>query len=146
MEVPIHGQFQVYSDGDLLYCDYSEGFNQAGVIAITQEILQAARPHRQWVLLQRPEPSAGITQDAIPIMYQGYLQLQEAGCLAVALVENSMFVRAGNFPKEGPLTMPIFIDKDEGLLLRRLESIANQHGLQFPNVIASPIRVAMHPF
>ena len=112
MQDPVHGSFKVWLEGHLVYCDYAEGFNAAGVRAITEDILRVAAPVKKWVMLQRPEPSAGITYDAIELMYQSYVQLQRAGCLAVGLHENSIYVHSGRFRKDGELTMPIVIDKD----------------------------------
>ena len=124
-----HGEFTVTSQGNFIYCDYSQGFNKEGVKAITTEILRVAQPHDQWVLLQRPAPSAGITVDAIPDMYQSYVKLQDAGCLAVGLHDNTIYVRAGKFDKNGPLTIPIVIDKDIPTLVEFLQNTLRQHGL-----------------
>lgn len=127
---PVHGKFSVYWQGNTVYCDYSDGFNAKGVKAITEEILRVAKPLKQWVLLQRPEPSAGITYDAIELMYQCYVSLQRAGCLAVSLHENSIFVHSGRFRKDGELTMPIFIDKDIPTLVDFLNQTLEKHNIR----------------
>lgn len=126
---PIHGEYSIKLIGNIVYCDYSHGFNKAGVIAITEEMLRVAEPVKEWVMLQRPEPSAGITSDAIETMYRGYIKLQQSGCLGVGIVDNSIFVRAGNFPKDGPLTMPIHIHKDEKVLMAYLNDILRDNTL-----------------
>jgi hypothetical protein len=127
---PVHGKFSVYRQGNTVYCDYSYGFNAAGVKAITEEILSVAKPLKQWVLLQRPEPSAGITYDAIELMYQCYVSLQRAGCLAVGLHENSIFVHSGRFRKDGELTMPITINKDIPTLVDFLNQTLEKHNIR----------------
>ena len=126
----VHGKFSVYRQGNTVYCDYSEGFNIAGVKAITEEILRVAKPLKQWVLLQCPEPSAGITYDAIELMYQCYVTLQRAGCLAVGLHENSIYVHSGRFSKDGELRMPIVIDKDIPKLTDFLNQTLEKHNIR----------------
>jgi len=122
MHEPLHGEYSLSLQGQLVICDYSEGFNRTGVIALRDNILELVKPLKKWVLFQRPQPSAGVTQDAIGDMYQAYVRLQHAGCLAVGIVDNSIFVHAGNFPKNGELQIPIQINKDEAQLLAFLST------------------------
>ncbi|WP_100656399.1 hypothetical protein [Alteromonas flava] len=120
---PIHGRYQLHLSGVRLICDYAEGFNLPGVKRITNDMLQATTHLSSWVLLQRPEASAGITQEAIPAMMQGYVQLQNAGCKAVAIVDRSIFVHAGipYHPRE--LIIPIRIEQNETKLIQWLDEI-----------------------
>lgn len=112
-----HGSYALSFSEGVLYCDYSDGFNKAGVKKLVAEMLSMMSHESHWVLYQKPEPSAGITHDAIKDMMAGYVALQNAGCQAVAIVENSVFVTAGIPYHPDELTMPIKIDKDERLLL-----------------------------
>ena len=123
MSQPVHGEFTVRMAGNIVYCDYSQGFNAAGINAIYSEILRVTEHCDAWVMLQRPAPSAGLTPEAIDAMYEGYIKLQNAGCLAVAVVDNSMFVHAVSFPRDGTLTLPFMIDKDEQALMEYLHKM-----------------------
>ncbi|MDA8621020.1 hypothetical protein N9L48_00060 [Psychrosphaera sp.] len=115
-----HGVYSLRLEGHIVYCDYAEGFNIQGVIELKQDLLAITENLSYWVLYQLPEPSAGITQDAIIEMMNSYVELQKAGCLAVAIVERSQFVRAGSPFRPDQLTMPINIDKDADYLLEWL--------------------------
>lgn len=124
---PVHGRYQLGLNKNRVTCVYSEGFNVTGVKQLTNDLLRMTAGLSYWVLFQRPEPSAGIIQDAIPEMMQGYVKLQQSGCLAVGIVERSIFVFAGipYHPKE--LVMPINIHPDESKILRWLDEIEMQH-------------------
>ncbi|MFC3094493.1 hypothetical protein DRW07_13610 [Alteromonas sediminis] len=116
MQETAHGNFSIEVDGRLLINRYSEGFNIVGINALTSALLDAAKSLDKWVLLQLPEPSAGLTNDAIPVMLHAYNQLQKAGCVAVGLHDNSLFVRAGYTHKGITVTLPFLIDKEESKL------------------------------
>ena len=111
-----HGVYSLRLEGNIVFCDYAEGFNIQGVIELKQELLALTSSLKYWVLYQLPESSAGITQDAIVEMMNSYVELQNTGCLAVAIVERSPFVRAGSPYRPEQLTMPININKDADYL------------------------------
>ena len=108
-----HGSYSLSLQGDTVYCDYADGFNLSGVRKLTIDILSLTGPLNAWVLFQRPTETAGITHDAIGEMMAGYVAFQQAGCKAVGIVENSIFVHAGSPHRPSNLTMPFMIDKDE---------------------------------
>ena len=112
----IYGTYRLNLKEQMVYCEYFDGCNIAGVKSITDAILALTSELDSWVLYQKPDASAGIANDAIVTMMDGYVAFQNAGCKAVALVDNSIFVRAGIPYHPDELTMPIRIDKDEGLL------------------------------
>lgn len=116
-----HGHYSLSVSGQIIHCDYSQGFNIEGVRNLTDDILALVSGMDEWVLFQIPDESAGIVHNAIVEMMSSYVKLQNAGCKAVAIVENSIFVHAGSryHPKE--LTIPIRIDKDGAILLEWLE-------------------------
>ncbi|MCF4008416.1 hypothetical protein [Rheinheimera sp. UJ63] len=117
-----HGNYSLSVNGHVIFCDYSQGFNIEGVRKLTHDLLVLVSSMDEWVLFQNPDESAGIVHNAIVEMMSSYVKLQNAGCKAVAIVENSIFVNAGirYHPKE--LTMPIRIDKDGKMLLAWLET------------------------
>ncbi|WP_026374532.1 hypothetical protein [Aestuariibacter salexigens] len=115
MHEPVHGKFSVEVDGNIIVNRYAEGFNQAGIRAVTDAILESARGLERWALLQLPEASAGLTGDSVPEMMRAYNRLQCAGCIAVAIHDNSMFVRAGYMVKDVEVSLPFLIDKDIAL-------------------------------
>lgn len=108
-----HGSYSLSLSQNTVSCDYSEGFNLHGVRELTRDILSLTAHLSEWVLFQRPTETAGITHDAIGEMMAGYLAFQQAGCKAVGIVENSIFVHAGSPHRPSNLTMPFMIDKDE---------------------------------
>jgi len=108
-----HGNYSLSLQRQTVYCDYADGFNLSGVRKLTLDILSLTTSLNEWVLFQRPTESAGVTHDAIGEMMAGYLAFQEAGCKAVGIVENSIFVHAGSPHRPSSLTMPFMIDKDE---------------------------------
>lgn len=118
---PIHGTYSLEKRENLIICFYSEGFNLAGVKALTNDILALANGLELWALYQKPDSTAGIVHDAIEEMMNGYVKLQNAGCVAVAIQENSIFVRAGTPHRPPTLRMPIKIDKSEEDLLLWLQ-------------------------
>lgn len=117
-----HGNYSLSVDGQMIHCNYSQGFNIEGVKKLTEDILALVSYLDEWVLFQNPDESAGIAENAITEMMSSYVKLQNAGCKAVAIVANSIFVYAGirYHPKE--LTMPMRIDKDADMLLAWLET------------------------
>lgn len=121
-----HGHFELSLEGCIVHCHYSDGFNQAGIQELANAVLSIASSLERWVLFQHPDPSAGITNDAIETMMDSYLAFQQAGCLAAAVVENSPFVYAGKGRQPEALTMPIKIHKDSELLLNWLRSVIHQ--------------------
>lgn len=121
---PVHGHWELHLDGDVMVCHYGSGFNIAGVNAITRDMVALASSLDNWVLLQIPAADTGITFEAIEPMYHGYLALQAAGCLAVGIVDNSPFVRAGNFNGRPELSMPIRIDDRQRALEEWLASFS----------------------
>lgn len=108
-----HGLYSLSLSQNTVSCDYSEGFNLHGVRELTRDVLSLTAHLNAWVLFQRPTETAGITHDAIGEMMAGYLAFQQAGCKAVGIVENSIFVHAGSPHRLSNLTMPFMIDKDE---------------------------------
>ncbi|APE06259.1 MULTISPECIES: hypothetical protein [Alteromonas] len=108
-----HGLYSLSLSQNTVSCDYSEGFNLHGVRELTRDVLSLTAHLNAWVLFQRPTETAGITHDAIGEMMAGYLAFQQAGCKAVGIVENSIFVHAGSPHRPSNLTMPFMIDKDE---------------------------------
>lgn len=108
-----HGLYSLSLSQNTVSCDYSEGFNLHGVRELTRDVLSLTAHLNAWVLFQRPTETAGITHDAIGEMMAGYLAFQQAGCKAVGIVENSIFVYAGSPHRPSNLTMPFMIDKDE---------------------------------
>jgi hypothetical protein len=116
-----HGQYTLRLSGRKVVCYYSDGFNVSGVRELIRGILTLTEDLDEWVLYQRPEPSAGIAHEAINEMMQGYLEFQKTGCLAVAILDRTIFVRAGIPYHPEQLTMQIKIDNDEELLLSWLE-------------------------
>ncbi|MDP5131322.1 MAG: hypothetical protein NWQ54_10575 [Paraglaciecola sp.] len=123
-----HGHYSLSVKGQIIHCDYSQGFNIEGVRALTQAILALVSNMDNWVLFQNPDESAGIAHNAIIEMMTSYVTLQNAGCQAVAIVENSIFVNAGIRYHPKALTMPIRIDKDGEMLLAWLETrLQKQH-------------------
>jgi|GEM_PF-2025625 len=114
---PVHGTYSLEKRDNLIVCFYSEGFNLAGVKAITNDILKLAKDLDMWVLYQKPDSTAGIVHNAIEEMMNGYVRFQNAGCVAAAIQENSIFVRAGSPHRPPSLKMPIRIDKSEEELL-----------------------------
>ena len=119
---PIHGTYSLEKRGNLIVCFYSEGFNLAGVKAITNDILALAEDLDLWALYQKPDSTAGIVHNAIKAMMDGYVRFQNAGCVAAAIQENSIFVRAGTSHRPHTLKMPIKIDKSEEELLLWLQA------------------------
>ncbi|MAD77367.1 MAG: hypothetical protein CML20_21795 [Rheinheimera sp.] len=117
-----HGNYSLSVDGQIIHCNYSQGFNIEGVRKLTDDILALVSYLDEWVLFQKPDKSAGIAENAITEMMSSYVKLQHAGCKAVAIVANSISVYAGvrYHPKE--LMMPIRIDKDGDMLLAWLET------------------------
>ncbi|WP_372628045.1 hypothetical protein [Arsukibacterium sp.] len=111
-----HGNYTLSVDGKIIHCDYSQGFNIEGVKKLTYDILELASGMEEWGLFQNPDESAGIVDNAIKEMMSSYVKLQNAGCRAVAIVENSIFVHAGVRYHPTELTIPIRIDKDGEML------------------------------
>ncbi|MDM7861470.1 hypothetical protein QTP81_12785 [Alteromonas sp. ASW11-36] len=122
-KTPNHGIYSLSIKQSLVTNDYSESFNIGGVEALIADLLEVTKDLDAWVLLQRPESNVGVTQDALIPMMQGYLKLQQAGCKAVGIVENSLFVHSGTPHNPAELTMPINIHKDEHYLREWLEKI-----------------------
>lgn len=118
---PIHGTYSLEKRENLIICFYSEGFNLAGVKALTNDILALAKDLDLWALYQKPDSTAGIVHNAIEEMMNGYVRFQQAGCVAAAIQENSIFVRAGTPHRPPTLRMPIKIDKSEEELLLWLQ-------------------------
>ncbi|MDB2331503.1 hypothetical protein N9V74_07335 [Alteromonas sp.] len=118
---PVHGTYSLEKQQDLIICRYSDGFNLAGVKALINDILVLARDLDRWALYQKPDNSAGVVHNAIDEMMNGYVQFQNAGCVAVAIQENSIFVRAGTPYRPISLHMPIRIEKSEVELVTWLE-------------------------
>lgn len=108
-----HGSYSLSLSQNTVSCDYSDGFNLHGVRKLTRDILSLTAHLNAWVLFQRPTETAGITHDAIGEMMAGYFAFQQAGCKAVGIVENSIFVHAGSPHRPPNLTIPFMIDKDE---------------------------------
>lgn len=118
-----HGSYSLSLQCDTVYCDYADGFNLSGVRKLTLDILSLTASLNAWVLFQRPTETAGITHDAIGEMMAGYFAFQQAGCKAVGIVENSIFVHAGSPHRPSNLTMPFMIDKDEAKIQHWLSQI-----------------------
>ena len=116
-----HGTYVLALQGQMVVCDYAGSFNLAGVEALIRDVLALTQHLPRWVLFQRPEPSAAVTFDAIEPMMNGYLAFQQAGCLAVAIVERSFFVHAGKPYRPAALTLEIRIKPDEDELLLWLQ-------------------------
>lgn len=118
---PVHGTYSLEKKENLIICRYSEGFNLAGIKALINDILLLTSGFERWALYQKPDSSAGIVHNAIEEMMNGYVQFQNAGCVAVGIQENSIFVRAGTPHRPHSLHMPIKIDKSEAELITWLQ-------------------------